>query len=80
MAHGSKFHRSMGSIGAGTTPSRVYKGVHMPGNMGDKTVTVKKLTVAMIDTEKNLLLIRGSVPGPEGKLVTVNPSIQKWNK
>ncbi len=80
MAHGSKFHRSMGSIGAGTTPSRVYKGVHMPGNMGNENVTVKKLTVAMIDVEKNLLLIKGSVPGPEGKLVTVKPSITKWNK
>jgi len=80
MAHGSKFHRSMGSIGAGTTPSRVYKGAKMPGNMGNETVTIKKLTVVRIDTDKNIILIKGSVPGPEGKLVTINPSIQKWNK
>lgn len=80
MAHGSKFHRSMGSIGAGTTPSRVFKGVHMPGNMGNKTVTVKKLTVVKLDNEKNILLVKGSVPGPEGKLVTVVPSVTKWNK
>ena len=79
MADGSKFHRSMGSIGAGTTPSRVYKGSKMPGNMGNENVTVKKLTVVKIDTENNIVLIKGSVPGPEGKLVTINPSIKKWN-
>lgn len=79
MAHGSKFHRSMGSIGAGTTPSRVFKGLHMPGNMGNENVTVKKLTVVRVDIEKNLLLVKGSVPGPEGKLVTIVPSITKWN-
>ena len=80
MAHGSKFHRSMGSIGAGTTPARVYKGSKMPGNMGNEKVTVKKLTVVKLDLEKNLLLVKGSVPGCEGRLVTVKPSIAKWNK
>ncbi|MFH0703073.1 MAG: 50S ribosomal protein L3 [bacterium] len=80
MAHGSKFHRSMGSIGAGTTPARVYKGSMMPGNMGNAIVTVKKLTVVKVDKEKNLILIKGSVPGTEGKLVTINSSITKWNK
>lgn len=79
MAHGSKFHKSMGSIGAGTTPSRVIRGLCMPGNMGNETVTVRKLTVVKIDIEKNILLIKGSVPGPEGKLVTIVPSITKWN-
>ena len=80
MAHGSKFHRSMGSIGAGTTPARVYKNAKMPGNMGNENVTVRKLTVVKVDSENNLVLIKGSVPGPEGKLVTIKPSITKWNK
>jgi large subunit ribosomal protein L3 len=80
MSHGSKNHRLPGSIGAGTTPSRVYKGLKMAGKMGNKTVTVRKLTVAKIDSEKNLLLVKGSVPGSEGKLVTIKPTVVKWNK
>lgn len=80
MSHGSKNHRLPGSIGAGTTPSRVFKGLKMAGNMGNETVTVKKLTVVKVDAEKGILLVKGSVPGPEGKLVTVKPSITKWNK
>lgn len=79
MSHGSKNHRLPGSIGAGTTPSRVYKGLRMAGNMGNATVTVKKLTVVKVDTEKSLVLIKGSVPGPEGRLVTIKPSITRWN-
>ncbi|MFA6989523.1 MAG: 50S ribosomal protein L3 [Candidatus Gastranaerophilaceae bacterium] len=79
MAHGSKNHREPGSIGAGTTPGRVIKGKKMAGNMGNENVTVAKLEVVKVDLEKNLLLVRGSVPGPEGKLVTVKPSITKWN-
>jgi large subunit ribosomal protein L3 len=79
MAHGSKNHREPGSIGAGTTPGRVIKGKKMAGNMGNEMVTVAKLQVVKIDLEKNLLLIRGSVPGPEGKLVTIKPSRTKWN-
>ena len=79
MGHGSKNHRAPGSIGAGTTPSRVVKGKRMAGNMGNEKVTVTKLTVAKIIAEKNLLLIKGALPGPEGKLVTVKPSRVKWN-
>lgn len=79
MAHGSKNHRAPGSIGAGTTPSRVFKGKKMAGNMGNETVTVAKLQVVKIDNDKNLLLVKGSVPGSEGKLVTVKPSRVKWN-
>lgn len=79
MSHGSKNHRLPGSIGAGTTPSRVYKGLKMAGNMGNETVTVKKLTVVKVDTDNNLVLIKGSVPGPEGRMVTIKPSITKWN-
>lgn len=79
MAHGSKNHREPGSIGAGTTPGRVIKGKKMPGNMGNEQVTISKLKIVKIDSENNLLLIKGSVPGPEGKLVTVVPSRVKWN-
>lgn len=79
MAHGSKNHREPGSIGAGTTPGRVVKGKNMAGNMGNERVTVTKLTLVKIDSENSLVLIKGSVPGPEGKLVTINPSRTKWN-
>ena len=79
MAHGSKNHREPGSIGAGTTPSRVIKGKRMAGNMGNERVTISKLTVVKVDNENSLLLVKGSVPGPEGKLVTVVPSRTKWN-
>lgn len=79
MGHGSKNHREPGSIGAGTTPGRVLKGKRMAGNMGNEKVTVSKLTVVKIVSDKNLLLVKGSVPGPEGKLVTIKPSRTKWN-
>lgn len=79
MAHGSKNHREPGSIGAGTTPSRVIKGKRMAGNMGNERVTVTKLTLVKIDSENSLILIKGSVPGSEGKLVTIKPSRTKWN-
>ncbi len=79
MAHGSKNHRAPGSIGAGTTPGRVIKGKKMAGNMGNERVTVTKLKLVKVDAEKNLLLIKGAIPGTEGKLVTVKPSRTKWN-
>lgn len=79
MGHGSKNHREPGSIGAGTTPSRVIKGKRMAGNMGNERVTVKKLKLVKIDSEKQLVLVKGAVPGSEGKLVTIMPSITKWN-
>lgn len=79
MGHGSKNHREPGSIGAGTTPSRVIKGKHMAGNMGNERVTITKLKLVKVDSENSLILIKGSVPGPEGKLVTIKPSRVKWN-
>ncbi len=79
MAHGSKNHREPGSIGAGTTPGRVIKGKKMAANMGNEKVTVSKLRVVRIDADKNLLLIKGAFPGPEGKLVTIKPTRTKWN-
>ena len=79
MGHGSKNHREPGSIGAGTTPGRVLKGKHMAGNMGNERVTVTKLKLVKVDSENSLILVKGAVPGPEGKLVTIKPSRIKWN-
>ncbi len=79
MSHGSKFHRSMGSIGAGTTPGRVFKGLHMPGHMGHVIAKTRHLKVVKVDTEKRLLLVRGAVPGCDGGLLVITPSITKWN-
>jgi len=69
--HGSDHHREPGSIGPGTTPGRVYKGVRMAGHMGDERVTTKKVRVVRTDAEKNLLLLRGSLPGGRGSLILV---------
>ena len=80
MAHGSKNHREPGSIGAGTTPSRVIKGKRMAGNMGNERVTISKLKLVKVDSENGLVLIKGSVPGCEGRLVTIVPSRTKWNQ
>jgi large subunit ribosomal protein L3 len=79
MGHGSKNHREPGSIGAGTTPSRVIKGKRMAGNMGNERVTITKLKLVKIDTDNRLVLIKGSVPGCDGRLVTIVPSRTKWN-
>ncbi len=79
MSHGSKFHRSMGSIGAGTTPGRVFRGLHMPGQMGNKNHCVRHLKVVRVDLDKKVLLIRGAVPGCDGVLLTIKPSKTKWN-
>ena len=69
--HGSDHHREPGSIGPGTTPGRVYKGVRMAGHMGDERVTTKKVTVVRADADRNLLLLKGSLPGARGGLILV---------
>ena len=79
MSHGSKFHRSMGSIGPGRTPGRVFRGLPMPGQMGNKNVCVRHLQVVKIDIEKKLVLLKGAVPGCDGGIVQINPSKTKWN-
>ena len=76
MTHGSKFHRHQGSNGACSSPSRVFKGKGMPGHMGCVKVTVQNLEVIRVDAEKNLLLIKGSVPGPKKALVTFKESVK----
>ena len=71
MTHGSKFHRHQGSNGACSSPSKVFKGKGMPGHMGCVKVTVQNLTVVRVDADKNLILVKGSVPGPRKALVTI---------
>ncbi|MDR2166619.1 MAG: 50S ribosomal protein L3 [Clostridiales bacterium] len=70
-SHGSKHHRALGSMGPGTTPARVRKGKPMAGHMGNERVTVANLTVVRADGERNLLLVKGAVPGPRGSLVSI---------
>lgn len=74
MAHGSKNHRAPGSTGAGTTPGRVYPGKRMAGRLGGSQVTIRKLTVVRVDPERNVLLVKGSVPGKPGALLNVVPA------
>ena len=76
MAHGSKFHRHQGSNGSATTPGRVFKGKGMPGQMGSKQITIQNLEVVKVDAENNLLLVKGSVPGPKKSLVTVKETVK----
>lgn len=71
MSHGSKFHRAPGSIGASTFPSEVVKGKRMPGRAGGKKVTIKNLQIIDIDSEHNLLFIKGSIPGPNQSIVKI---------
>ncbi len=74
MTHGSKNHRAPGSIGMGTTPGRVLPGKKMAGQLGNKTTTIKKLKIIQINSEANILVINGSVPGKPGNLLTIVPS------
>ena len=76
MAHGSKFHRHAGSNGACSSPSRVFKGKKMPGHMGCKKITIQNLEVVRVDAEKNLLLVKGAVPGPKKSLVTIKEAVK----
>ena len=69
--HGSDHHREPGSIGPGTTPGRVYKGLRMAGHMGDEQATIKKVRVVSTDPDRNLLLVKGSLPGARGSLILV---------
>lgn len=78
MAHGSKNHRQPGSTGAGTTPGRVYPGKRMAGQMGNAKVTTCKLQVVRVDSDRNLLLIKGAIPGKPGGLLSITPA--KWVK
>jgi len=74
MAHGSKNHRLPGSTGPGTTPGRVYPGKKMAGHLGNVRVTTKKLKIVRIDAERNLLLIKGTIPAKSGTLISIAPA------
>ena len=76
MAHGSKFHRHQGSNGACSSPSKVFKGKGMPGHMGHKKITVQNLEIVRVDAEKNLILVKGAVPGPKKSLVTIKETVK----
>ncbi|MDD2553155.1 MAG: 50S ribosomal protein L3 [Desulfotomaculaceae bacterium] len=73
MSHGSKYHRGSGSLGA-KGPARVYKGRKLPGHLGTERVTVQNLEVIKVDVDRNLIAVRGAIPGPKGGLVLVKPS------
>ncbi len=74
--HGSMYHRRVGSMGANTNPARVFKGKKLPGHMGAENITVQNLDVVRVDAERNLLLVKGAVPGPKGGLVIVKDTVK----
>ena len=76
MAHGSKYHRHAGSNGACSDPSKVFKGKGMPGHMGHKKVTIQNLEVVRVDAENNLILVKGSVPGPKKSMITIKETVK----
>lgn len=76
VTHGSKFHRAVGSMGASSFPSRTFKGKKLPGHMGNKKSTMLNLEVVRVDVERNLLLVKGAVPGPKKGLVIIRDSVK----
>ncbi len=76
MTHGSHYHRRVGAMSACSSPSRVFKTKNLPGHMGAENVTVQNLEIVRVDAERNLLLIRGAIPGPKGGVVAVKSSVK----
>ena len=76
MGHGSMYHRRPGSMGSTSTPGRVFKGKNLPGHMGVETVTVQNLEIVKVDLDKNVLLIKGSVPGNKGAILKIRNSVK----
>ena len=76
MGHGSMYHRRPGSMGSTSTPGRVYKGKRLPGHMGVQTVTIQNLAVVKVDTDKNVILVKGSVPGAKGSILKIKSSVK----
>lgn len=74
--HGSMYHRRVGSMSANTNPARVFKGKKLPGHMGLEKVTVQNLEVVRVEAERNLLLVKGAVPGPKGALLTIKNTVK----
>lgn len=76
MSHGSKYHRGSGSMGSSATPAKVKKGKKLPGQMGNKRTTVQNLEVVQVDGERNILVVKGAVPGPKGGLLEIKTSVK----
>ncbi len=76
MGHGSMYHRRPGSMGPTSTPGRVFKGKKLPGHMGNVTVTIQNLDVVRVDLDKNVMLVKGSVPGPKGAILKIKKSVK----
>ena len=76
MGHGSMYHRRPGSMGSTSTPGRVFKGKKLPGHMGRVTVTIQNLDVVRVDMDKNVLLVKGSVPGPKGAILKIKATVK----
>lgn len=76
MGHGSMYHRRPGSMGSTSTPGRVYKGKRLPGHMGVQTVTIQNLAIVKVDTDKNVILVKGSVPGAKGSILKIKSSVK----
>ena len=76
MGHGSMYHRRPGSMGPTSTPGRVFKGKKLPGHMGVQTVTIQNLDVVKVDLDKNVILVKGSVPGPKGAILKIKSAIK----
>ena len=76
MGHGSMYHRRPGSMGSTSTPGRVFKGKKLPGHMGAETVTIQNLEVVAVDLDKNVILVRGSVPGVNGAILKIRQSVK----
>lgn len=74
--HGSMYHRRVGSMGSNTSPARVFKGKRLPGHMGVDKITIQNLVVAKVDAERNLLLVKGAVPGPKGGLLIIKATVK----
>ena len=77
MSHGSRYHRGPGAMAAAASPGKVFKGKKLPGQMGNKKITVKNLEVVKVDVERNLLIVKGAVPGPRKSLVTISESTKQ---
>ena len=76
MGHGSMYHRRPGSMGACATPGRVFKGKKLPGHMGHTVITIQNLEVVKVDMDKNVILVKGSVPGPKGAILKVKSGVK----
>ena len=76
MTHGSGYHRGPGSMGACSSPSRVFKGKKLAGHLGCEKVTVQNLDVVRVDMDRNLILVKGAIPGPKGGIVTIKNTVK----